>query len=60
MAEVKTGEPVYHHPPEPVLEPYINASIWPIEDGKWAMGNLMLCERLSEGTQAPSDATVTW
>ena len=46
---------------EPEIKPHINASIWPIEDGKkWAMGNLMLCERLSEGTKAPSDAIVTW
>ena len=44
----------------PKIEPHINASIWPIEDGKWAMGNLMLCERLSEGTEAPNDTIVTW
>ena len=45
---------------EPKIEPHINASIWPIEDGKWAMGSLMLCERLLECTEAPNDAIVTW
>ena len=40
--------------------PDINASIWPIKDGQWAMGTKMLCEKLSEGTEAPSDNLATW
>ena len=57
-AKLASGE--ISRPKIPVIEPHINASIWPTEDGKWIMGNLMLCERLSEGTEAPSDAIVTW
>ena len=58
-AKLASGE--IQRPKIPVIEPHINASIWPTEDGeKWAMGTLMLCERLSEGTKAPSDAIVTW
>ena len=55
-AKLESGE--YKRPKIPVIEPHINASIWPTEDGKWTMGNLMLCERVPEG--APSDAIVTW
>ena len=57
QAKLASGE--IKRPAEPVIEPHINASIWPVEEGKWAMGNLMLCERLLD-TKAPSDAIVTW
>ena len=57
MAKIASGE--YKRPREPVIEPHMNSSIWPTEDGKWVMGNLMLCERLSAGTKAPGDSIVT-
>ena len=58
--EAKFASGEYSLPQIPVIEPHINASIWPTEDGKWVMGNLMLCERVPEVTKAPSDAIVTW
>ena len=49
-----------HVPKITGLGPDINASIWPVKDGQWAMGTKMLCENLPEGTGAPSDNLATW
>ena len=38
----------------------MNGSIWPIGDNQWALGGLMLCDRLIEGADVPNDAITVW
>ncbi|KAA6412399.1 MAG: hypothetical protein FRX48_03389 [Lasallia pustulata] len=33
---------------------------WQQEDGQWALGGSMLCERIADSVSAPSDAITTW
>ena len=46
--------------PKPVLDPKIECSIWPTGDGQWAVGTLMLCERLPSGANAPKSTVARW
>ncbi|SLM35102.1 Protein kinase-like domain [Lasallia pustulata] len=57
---VRVATPEWQQGKLPVIRPRIEASVWPIEDGQWALGGSMLCERVADSVSAPSDAITTW